>query len=304
MNISRAAIRLAWLIAALALVAAAAGLFWQPGSQPTPVTSLRGQTVYLYGQGLYRYDSMLVATAFKVGDAVTLLLAIPALLWGAWRYGRGSLKGGLVLTGALAYLLYNYTSMTFGAAYNPLFLVYIALFSLSLFAFILAFTSIDPAALRAHLAPNAPRRAVGVFQIVAGVILMAVWTVLSIIPALLQGVAPPEVETYTTVITFVIDLGMIAPTLILAGVWLLRRAPLADLLGATLLVFYVILGISLLIAGIVQQMAGLMTIGQFIGFTASFGVLTIINIGLTALFFRRLSDAALVGKQSWSPRLS
>jgi hypothetical protein len=45
------------------------------------------------------------------------------------------------LTGALGYFLYTYASMAFLTAFNNLFLVYVALFSLSLFAFILALSA-------------------------------------------------------------------------------------------------------------------------------------------------------------------
>jgi hypothetical protein len=50
----------------------------------------------------------------------------------------------LVLTGALTWFLYVGASYALGAvAYNNLFLIYVALFSASLFAFVLALTSID-----------------------------------------------------------------------------------------------------------------------------------------------------------------
>ena len=55
---------------------------------------------------------------------------------------------------------------------------------------------------------------------------------------------PPEVASYTTVVTYVVDLGIIAPALILAGVLLLRRASLGYLLASTILVFTVTLGTS------------------------------------------------------------
>ena len=45
------------LIAVLALVVAGAGLFWQNGLLPFSFTTLRGQTVQIYGQGLCRYDT-------------------------------------------------------------------------------------------------------------------------------------------------------------------------------------------------------------------------------------------------------
>jgi hypothetical protein len=182
--------------------------------------------------------------------------------------------------------------MAFGAAYNPLFLVYIALFSASLFGLVLALTSFDVQRLPSHFSKELPQRGMGVFLIVAGVVLLLVWLVLSILPALLQGKAPPEVASYTTVITFVVDLAVIAPSLMVAGLLLLRRAPAGYLLAATLLVFTVVLGISLLAAGVVQVLAGLISIGQFIGFTVSFAILTLIAIWLTDILFRTILDSA------------
>lgn len=45
--------------------------------------------------------------------------------------------------GTLACFLYTYASMALGATYNELFLLYVALFSVSLYTFVLAFTAID-----------------------------------------------------------------------------------------------------------------------------------------------------------------
>ena len=83
-----------------------------------------------------------------------------------------------------AFFLYNYASMAFGAAYNNLFLIYVALLWASLFALIPALLSFDvPGAARALLAPAAAR-GIGVFLIVSGIILLLIWLALSIIPAL------------------------------------------------------------------------------------------------------------------------
>ena len=94
---------------------------------------------------------------FRAADAITLVLAIPLLVVSTVLYRRGSLKGGLVLVGALAYFLYNYGSMAFGAAYNTLFLVYVALFSASLFGLVLALTSFDVQGLPAQPTSSIPR---------------------------------------------------------------------------------------------------------------------------------------------------
>lgn len=290
MKTSNLVIWLSSLIVVLALIAASLGLFWQDGGNSFSFTTLRGDIVAIAGRGLYRYDTTLMAMGFKAGDAVTLILGVPALIFSLLRYQRGSVRGGLLLAGTLTYFLYNYGSMAFGAAYNHLFLIYVALMSVSLFALILTLMSFDLAMLPAHFSSHLPRRNIGIYLIVSGVVLLLIWPSLSIIPALVEGKAPPEVWSYTTVITYAIDMGIVAPALIVVGIMLLRRNPLGYLPTATLLVFTVILGINLLTAGTIQILTGLIDIRQFIGFVASFAILTLYAIWFTLTFFRNLSE--------------
>jgi hypothetical protein len=278
------------LIIVLALVVTSIGLFWQDEGDPFSFTTLRGDTVSIDGTGLYRYDTTLMAMGFKAGDAVTLILGIPALIFSVLRYRRGSVKGGLLLAGTLAYFLYNYASIALGAAYNHLFLVYVVLMSASLFGLILTLMSFDLAMLTAHFSDRLTHRNIGIYEIVSGIVLLLIWPVLSIIPALVEGKAPPEVWSYTTVITYAIDMGIVAPALIAAGVMLLHRNPLGYLLSSILLVFTVMLGTNLLTAGTLQRLAGFIDMPQFIGFVASFAILTLYAIWFTLALFRNLSD--------------
>ena len=112
-------------------------------------------------------------------------------------------------------------------------------------------------------------------------------------PSATDRPAPQEVASYTTIITFVVDMGIIAPVLVSAGVLLRRREPLGYLLSSVLLIFIDVLGSSLLVMGIGQQTAGLMNIGQFIGFVASFAILTFFSFGLTVVLFRNSADESL-----------
>jgi hypothetical protein len=146
--------------------------------------------------------------------------------------------------------------------------------------------------LPAHFSSQLPRRDIGIYLIVTGAVLLSIWPVLSIIPALVEGKAPLEVWSYTTVVTYGIDLGIVAPALIAAGILLLRTNPIgfSYLLASTLLVFTVILGVNLLTAGTIQMLAGLINIGQFIGFVASFAILTFYAFWFTLALFRNISE--------------
>lgn len=279
------------LIAVLALLAAGIGLFYPNEGSLFSFTAVRGETVQIWGQGWYRYDTPIGALSFKAGDLITLFLAIPVLIVSFVLYRQGSLRGGLLLTGALSYFLYTYVSLGFGATYNNLFLVYILLFSTSLFGLILALMSFEVQALPIHFAETLPRRAIGIFLVISGIILSLIWIVLSILPALLQSKAPPEAYFYTTFMTGIVDIGIVAPALIIAGVLILRRIPLGDLLASTMLVFTCILGPSLTAGGIIQILEGVITVGQAMAFTVPFVILALIALVLTVRLFRSFSEA-------------
>ena len=280
------------LIAMLALLAAGIGLFYPNEGSQFAFTTVRGETVQIWGQSWYRYDTPIGALSFKAGDLITLFLAVPVLIVSFVLYRQGSMRGGLLMAGALAYFLYTYISLGFGAMYNNLFLIYILIFSASLFGLILTLTSFDVKALPAHFAETLPYRGIGIFLVVSGVILSLVWLALSIIPALLQSKAPPEAYFYTTFMTGILDIGIVAPALVIAGVLLLRRAALGYLLASTLLVFTSILGPNLTAGGTIQVLEEVITIGQAMVFTIPFIILALIAIGLTVRLFRNFSEAA------------
>ncbi len=290
---------LSWLVAIItvcALIAAGFGFFTPNHGGTISFATVRGETVKIWGQGLYKYDTPIGATGFTAADMITLFLAIPILVISLLLYRRGSLKGGLLLTGALAYFLYNYTSMGFGAAYNNLFLVYIFIFSASLYGLILALLSFDLATLPSHFGAGLPRMGIGIFLITSGVILSLIWLMLSIIPALIAGKAPPEAYYYTTFTTGIIDIGMVAPALILAGVLIRRNLPFGYLLSSTMLIFTCILGVNLTAGGIIQVTKDVITIGQAMAFTVPFVILTLIAVWYTILLFRNFSENSTILK--------
>lgn len=278
------------LIALLALVATGIGLFYPNEGSPFSFTAVRGETVQIWGQGWYRYDTPIGALSFKAGDLITLFLAIPILILSFVMYRQGSMRGGLLLTGALSYFLYTYISVGFGATYNNLFLVYVLLFSASLFGLILALTSFDVQALPAHFAETLPHRRIGIFLVVSGIMLSLIWIVLSILPALLQNKAAPEAYFYTTFMTGIVDIGIVAPALLISGILILRRAPLGYLLASTMLIFTCILGPSLTAGGTIQVIEKVITLGQAMAFTVPFVILALIAIGLTISLFRNFSE--------------
>jgi hypothetical protein len=246
---------LSLLIGLLALVATTAGIFTAFGAHHRTFTSLRGETITLQGGGLYAHESVSGAAQAIGQDVVTLLIAIPLLLAATYLAARGSLRGQLLRAGALWYFTYTYVLMAFGAAYNQLFLVYVVLYSASLFAFILSLLAIDVKRLPAQVSPRFARRTIAWLVIGFGGILALLWLG-RIMPALTSGAAPAGLESYSTLFVQAGDLGLVVPLAILTGTLLLTRHPVGYLLVGVLLVKGTTLGLALIAMTIAMVAAG------------------------------------------------
>lgn len=293
MKISRTLSWLSVLVAVLAVAASAAGLFAQDPGRPFAFTTIHGQTADMYGHGLYRFDTVVTAVGYLIADWFTLLIGVPLLIGALWLYRRGSVRGGILLAGVFAYLLYKYVSMAVGAAYNNWLLAYIVLTGATFLGLVVSLMSFDTEALASSFGTRAPWRGIAIFLIVSGASLFSIWLFLSIVPALLANTVPLELASYSTVTTFGIDMGFVAPSLIAAGILLLRREPLGFVLAPMLLIYTDVLGVSLMAMGIGQELMGLMSVGQFIGFVVSFAILALVGIGFTVGLFRSRPDSVM-----------
>lgn len=282
------------LIVLLALVAAGAGLFWRDGGAPYSFTTLHGQTVQMYGQGIYQNESYFKAPISRGTDTVALFVSLPLLVLSFALYHRGSLRGGILLIGLLSFFLYYGFSQTFSAAFNSLFLVYTALFSASFFAFVYALTAVDPQSFSGYFSPHGPRRGTAVFMFVTGLGVLVIW-LSEIIGPLTQGQVPAEaLGPYTTMVTHAVDMGIIAPTAFLTGVYLLRRVPIGYLLAAPMLILCTLIGAVVIAQTIFQALAGItFPIGVYIGMIGSWVILGLWAIWLAAAFFRSLPAAEM-----------
>lgn len=258
-----------WLVAFCSLITSAGGLFWSQGGERFLFTTLRGQIVEIYGQGLYRYDTVFRSAIQRGNDVVTLFIALPLLLFTLTRLNHGSLRVRLLQTGTLSYFLYNAISLAFGTAYNHFYPVYLAYFSASLFAFITACLSIDLNELANRVAAGFSRRLTAGFLVIVGLSVL-VWLVL-VIEAALSGQPPHGVESYTTEFSFFIELGVIGPSAFLAAKLLMRRQPAGYLLSAILLSLNALIGPLVVAQTWMQNLEGIvMTGGELFAFVVVF----------------------------------
>lgn len=206
----RLAYILSLLIAAVMTVASVAGLAVgatiYPGVEPTLFPLFVGQ------------------------DALNLIVGVPLLLGSMWLARRGALIGLLLWPGALFYVVYDYGYYVLGAPFNAFFIPYIALMTLGTYTMVGIVMSTNGAAVRDRLERTVPARLVGGFLVGVALLFSALWT--SITVSTLSSGATVDPIAHAVVI---MDLTVQLPALLVCGVLLWRRSPLAYVVAPGLL---------------------------------------------------------------------
>jgi len=290
---SKTVLVLSILIAGLALVAAGAGLMWTDTGATRTFTSIQGDTVEIYGRGLYANDSVFKSGATRGTDLVTALLAVPLLLVALALYARGSTRGAFLLTGAITYFLYVYATNSMSVAYNQFFLVYVAIFSLSFFAWFLAFTGIQP--LAQQFTRQLPMRSIAAFLLVCAVLTGYVWLE-PIVTTLANGTHPALLGHSTTMVTEALDLALIVPGCLVAAVLLWRHDRRGLIVAMPLLVLLLLIGPSVAAMTYFQVADGIVfTVPQIVGPIGGFLVVGLIDIWVLAIVLRAAPGSETTG---------
>jgi hypothetical protein len=271
------------LIVAASAVAATTGILSEGGPGSYDYQSIRGQTVTIYGKGLYRHMSADVAVQGIAQDYVTLFIGIPLLILATCLARRGSLRGRFLLAGTLGYFLVTYLFYLIMAMYNAMFLVYVLLMGCSFFALALTMMSLDAGVLPAAFHPSAPVKLAGGFLLFNAASIGLLWLSV-VVPPLADGTLYPKaLEHYTTLVVQGMDLGLLLPLAAVTGVLLMRKRPYGYLLGPVYLVF-----LSILMAALTSKVIAMGMVGQNI-VPAVFLIPTfaLASIGCATLFLRK-----------------
>lgn len=206
---------LSFIIAILALVQSAGGLFIG---------------------NLYR-DNAWVISAWYGNDLVTLIVAVPLFVAALILSIRGSQRAQLVWLGMLAYMLYNYAFYLFGAALNNFFLIYVALFSLSIYALIFAVPKVDVGGTSRRFRTKTPVKWISGYIMLFAVVVCGMWVSQSL--SFVASVQIPQIVVDTGHVTNLVaalDLSLQVPFLALGAIWLWKRQPWGYVLAATMMI--------------------------------------------------------------------
>jgi len=251
------------------------------------VFAVASSLVGLLSPGHYRAPPGLVE-AYRIQDITILAVGVPVLAAGLWFAIRGSQRGRLGWLGGLAFMTYMWASISVQVPFNSLFLLYVALFGLSLFTFVGGMVTTDAAAIRDALEGRLNTSLYSGALVVIGLGLAALW-LSDVVPPLLAGTTPLLVEEVgpQAMASHVIDLGVVVPSILLAAAWLFQRRAWG----------YVFAGVVLVLGATLAAPIGLMTLSLILGDTvtvspvaAFFSFLPIVVAALLAVQYLRAMD--------------
>ena len=173
----------------------------------------------LFASGTY-HDNDWARSGFRGNDLVSLAFAVPLLLGSLVMARHGSVKAHVVWLGTLAYALYNYLFYLFGAAFNDLFLVYVGLVALSVWALVLGLISTNPGRVHDELAPDRPSWWVAGNMLLIALFLAVAWISQSL-AYVANGKLPQNIidSGIHISIVFALDLSFIVPAMVV-GAWM------------------------------------------------------------------------------------
>ncbi|WP_224997317.1 hypothetical protein [Cesiribacter sp. SM1] len=267
---------LAISIAVLSLGAATMGIFSSGGFGSYEFTTIHGQSVTLWGKGIYQHMSAELAPQGIAQDVVTLLLGIPLLLASLRMARSGSKKGRILLSGTLAYFMVTYVFYLLMSTYNQLFLLYVALASLSFFAFTLSMLSFNVKKLHYHFTKQLPFKPAGGFLLISAFAIAALWLSRIVAPLLDGSIYPPELQHYTTLVVQALDLAILLPAAIISGLLLIRKKAFGYLLAPVYLVF-----LSLMMTALTAKVVAMVMVGTAVSLPVML-IIPLFNIAAVA----------------------
>jgi hypothetical protein len=246
-----------------------------------PLATLVG----LFVPAFYRDTAWMIPQA-RGQDLVTLIAIEPLLIVALLAYRTRPIAAALAWAGALSYVLYTYAIYSYTTYFNALFLVYVALFSASLFALLDLLGRLDPEQARAAMRPTLPTRVIAGFCTLIGIFFLVAWLG-QIVPATLQGTVPEPIllaRTPTSAV-HVQDLAVALPLYLVTAVWLWRRQSWGFILAPILLILADVMLLALLAMGMFMAQAGF---AGSLDMAPVFAVLELLSLALTGVNFAHI----------------
>lgn len=240
--------------------------------------AMLGSVVALADQHVYDQLTRAFLSQALAQDLVDLFVVSPLIVVLAVLALRGSVRAFPLWLGTLLFTAYNYVIYTVAIPFGTLFLAWVAVLGMTLFALLGGAAVIDRAELLARYREGRASRVAGWALIVIALLFGALW-LSEDVPALLAG-TPPASLAEQGVITnpvHVLDLAFFLPATLLVGAAWLRGSARAGTFAPAFLTFLLLTSLPIIVTPMVQAARG---DDAAWGVIVPIGLITVIVLGL------------------------
>jgi len=272
---------LSLMIILFTVLVTVAGLLSFDISKSYDIVNQYGDTIKMFGSGIYAHDSYFKVPITIGSDFTILVMVVPMLIIALIREIKSRTnKTKMCLISVLSAVLYYATGLVFGVTYNSFHLIYITLFACTLFAVFSLIRNIDIKQIREAQQWKLPSKGLSIFLILSGIAIIIAWLP-DILSSLIAGTSLSLIEVYTTEITYVLDMGIVGPLCLVCLYLLKKKDGLGDILLTILLKLCLIIGVMMIPQTVYQIISGPSI--QWVGILAKSG--SFVALGGFAAYF-------------------
>lgn len=245
------------LIIGLLVVITLCGILSFNRNNAYDIVNQYGDTIKMYGSGIYRHDSYFKAPIFIGSDFTILLVVVPLLVLSWCRKGLETVEGQIRNLALLGVVLYYCASIALGVTYNELHLVYNAAFGISFYGVAYQLFRLFSMDVRKKIVCEySVSKGMIVFLCMTGVALFAAWLP-DVIWSLVQGTTLGLIEVYTTDITYVLDMALVSPMMFIILILVLRKSFMGYVLFRMALTLCTLIAVMVPAQSLVQWMCNI-----------------------------------------------
>jgi hypothetical protein len=180
-------------------------------------------------------------------DLVSIIASITVLYLVA-KIEANHTKRQMIIIGILGYFFYGYGIYVIERFYNPLYLIYMAVFGLSVYTILYNFVSIENGSVENIVVSRSIRNAAAVYLLINAIMFNIIW-ISQLLPLMQTG---SKIEFLYSI--YILDLCFIMPMFILMAILVLRNKGLALLTAPVLLVLGFLVLMPLALAEILKPL--------------------------------------------------
>jgi hypothetical protein len=177
---------------------------------------------------------------------VVLVLAVPIVILALAAARRGSLLGVVGWIGGIGFITYQGWMFLFAIPFNGLFLIYLAMFAFSFWAFVILLIGVRADGYAAAFAAALPARLLAGWMVASCLAFYALW-LKNVVPASFDSLAPAFLagSGMVTPTNYVLDMALFLPFTIAVARALWRRTPWGLVVGGAMLLVLVLESVAI-----------------------------------------------------------